>query len=256
MEILDAYVKTNPSAQNAVDIFKGEWASMFPGNEPLAGSIPLFEDSRIAWAIERLGGVRGNNIIELGPLEAGHTYMLEKNGAASVLALEANSRAYLKCLIVKEIFKLERAQFLLGDCIEYLQNCNRKFDVCVASGILYHMVNPVELIALMSKVSNKVMIWTHYFNGEILHSQPNLSPKFPGQIDFEHQGFKHTLHRQEYNASLNDDGFCGGSDTFSYWLKREDILAALKHFGFNNIQINFEQPDHPHGPCFALVASK
>lgn len=256
MDILDSYIKTIPSDQNSVDIFKGEWSSIFPGNQPLAGTIPLFEDSRIAWAVEQLGGVQGKNILELGPLEAGHTFMLEKRGAASVTAIEANSRAYLKCLIVKEIFKLQKAQFLFGDCIEYLRNCTKKFDVCFASGILYHMINPVELLSLMAKVSDKIVIWTHYYNGEVLHSQPNLSPKFPGKEEAEFKGFKHTLYHQDYNASLDHSGFCGGSDTFSNWLSREDILSCLRFFGFNKIQINFEQVNHPHGPCFALVAMK
>jgi hypothetical protein len=182
--------------------------------------------------------------------------MLERRGAASVTAIEANSRAYLKCLIVKEILKLSKSQFLFGDCIEYLKVCNKKFDVCLASGILYHMANPVELLALMAKVSNKIVIWTHYFNGDILHKNPNLSPKFPGKIQSEYGGFKHTLYRQEYNAALNNPGFCGGSDTFSYWLSREDILSCLKFFGFTRIQINYEQLDHVHGPCFTLVALK
>lgn len=81
MEVLDYYIKSAPSSQNALDIFKGEWASMFPANASLvAGTIPLFEDNRIAWAIEQLRGVQSKHIVELGPLEAGHTYMLEKHG--------------------------------------------------------------------------------------------------------------------------------------------------------------------------------
>lgn len=85
-------------------------------------------------------------VLELGPLEAGHTYMLEKMGARSIVAVEANSRAYLKCLIVKELFELKRAKFLLGDFVAYLKNNTRHFDLCLASGVLYHMQNPAELL--------------------------------------------------------------------------------------------------------------
>ncbi|HVG12208.1 MAG TPA: class I SAM-dependent methyltransferase [Flavisolibacter sp.] len=256
MEVLDNYIKTVPSEQNAIDIFKDEWSSRFPGNVPVAGPIPLFEDSRIAWAVDQLKGINGSQVLELGPLEGGHSYMLEKMGAASVTAIEANSRAYLKCLIAKEVLQLERVQFLFGDCIEYLKICPKRFDVCIASGILYHMVNPVELLHLMSKVSDRIFIWTHYFNGEILHRQPNLSPKFPSSMAAEYNGFKHTLYRQEYAASLDSAGFCGGSDFFSHWLSREEILSCLNALGYRQIHINFEQPDHPHGPCFALTATR
>jgi hypothetical protein len=54
MEVLDNYIKSAPNSQNALDIFHGEWASMFPGNASLAaGVVPLFEDGRVAWAIEK-----------------------------------------------------------------------------------------------------------------------------------------------------------------------------------------------------------
>src|SRR6187402_1626923 len=90
--ILDSYVHAAPSPQLALDLFKGDWWSAVPGLQ--AGSTPLFDDSRIRWAVEHLGGVTGRRILELGPLEGGHTYMLERAGAASVVAIEANTRAY------------------------------------------------------------------------------------------------------------------------------------------------------------------
>ncbi len=257
MEVLDSYVKSAPTSQNALDIFKGEWASRFPGNVSLvAGTVPLFEDNRVAWAIEKFNGVQSKHILEFGPLEAGHTYMLEKNGADSITAVEANSRAYLKSLIVKEVMGLQKAHFLYGDCVEYLRTNTKKFDVCLASGILYHMANPVELISLIAKASDQVFIWTHYYNGDIIHSQPHLSPKFPGEATSEHEGFKYTGYRQEYQVALDYAGFCGGSSAFSHWLNREDILSCLKYFGLTEIQVNFEQLDHPNGPCFALVAMR
>jgi len=257
MEVLDYYIKSAPNSQNALDIFKGEWASMLPGNASLtAGTIPLFQDDRIEWAIEKFNGAQNKHIVELGPLEAGHTYMLEKHGAASITAIEANSRAYLKCLIVKEVMRLEKSHFLCGDCVEYLRTTSKKFDVCLASGILYHMANPVELISLIAKASDQVFVWTHYYEGDIIHKQPSLSPKFPAQVATEHEGFKYTAYRQEYQVALDYAGFCGGNSAFSHWLSREDILSCLKYFGLTEIQINFEQLDHVNGPCFALVAMR
>ena len=51
-----------------------------------------------------------------------HSYMLQKAGAHSVTAIESNSRAFLKCLCVKEICNLKNVKFMLGDCVEYLQS--------------------------------------------------------------------------------------------------------------------------------------
>src|SRR5579864_1325160 len=103
--VLDSYIGSAPSHQNALDIFRGQWSSRLPRpyENLTAGAITLFEDGRVPWAIEKLGGVRDKSILELGPLEGGHSYMLEKAGAKSVLALEANTNAFLRCLVTKEI---------------------------------------------------------------------------------------------------------------------------------------------------------
>ncbi len=259
-QILDYYLTTAPSTQNALDIFKGEWASKFPGDLAAleAGPLPLFEDSRITWAIEQFGGVAGKTGLELGPLEAGHTYMLEQAGAASITAIEANTRAYLKCLIAKEILQLNRSSFLCGDFLEYLRSQPEtlKFDFCIASGVLYHMTSPVELLARLAQVSDRIFLWTHYYDPEILARSPGLAARFPSSTEAEYAGFRHTLHRQEYATALNSMSFCGGNNRFSCWMRRDEILACLKHFGLQNIQINFDTPDHPNGPSFALVATR
>lgn len=256
MNILDQYVKSAYSPQHALDIFNGEWSSKLP--EALAdlqaGSIGLFEDKRIEWAIEKLGYVEGKTVLELGLLEAGHTYMLDRCGAAEILSIEANSRAYLKCLIIKELLNLKRARFLYGDFVEYLRTNQTKFDVCIASGVLYHMRNPVQLIELIAKASDKIFIWTHYYDKGIISSNPNLAHKFSRNTPAEYSGFRHTLYHQEYKEALKWAGFCGGSESHSNWLSRDGILACLRHFGLSNIQINFEQPDHPNGPSFGLIA--
>jgi len=256
VNILEHYVTSAPDPQNALDIFAGEWSSKFP--EPLAdlraGSALLFADARIEWSLEQLGGVQGKTVLELGPLEGGHTYMLERRGAASIVAIEANRRAYLKCLIVKELLDLRRARFLCGDFVEYLRSNSTRFDVCVASGILYHLRNPVELIALAERASDRLYIWTHYYDRTLISSNPALAYKFTNSLSAEFAGFRHTLYRQEYRAALDQMKFCGGSASYSHWLTRDDILAGLTHFGFRDIRINFEAPDHPNGPSFALTA--
>lgn len=258
MSILDQYVKSIPSPQNALDIFKGEWSSKLPETfaELEIGSIPLFEDSRIEWCAAQFSGFAGKTVLELGPLEAGHTYMMERMGAANIVSIEANTRAYLKCLIVKEVLGLKCAQFLCGDFVEYLRNTPQKFDVCIASGVLYHMCNPAELIALAAKASNQLFIWTHYYDQSIISKTPKLAYRLSKGTPSEYRGFLHILYRQEYKEALKWGGFCGGSSTSSNWMSRDDILACLRHFGFNNIQINFDAPDHPNGPSFALAATR
>lgn len=257
MEILDQYVDSIPCAQNALDIFEGEWSSSLPKDLQLkAGSTPLFEDDRISWCISQLGDITGFKLIELGPLEGGHTYMLEQAGASSILSIEANTRAYLKCLVTKEILKLEKSRFICGDFVKYLGQTQEHFDLSIASGVLYHMKNPAELISLLSKTADKVFLWTHYYDKEVIESDPTFSPKFPTSSSENHEGFQHTLHNYQYQAALDWKGFCGGSAPYSNWMSRSAILDCLKYFGFNRIEVNFDDRNHPNGPSFALLALK
>jgi hypothetical protein len=246
--ILEHYVLSAPSPQNALDILRGEWACELPDPNLLAGSVTTFDDYRIKWFAEHLSGFENKTVLELGPLEAGHTYMLDRLGAASILAIEANTRAFLKCLIVKEIFELKRTRFLCGDFIKYLRTNREQFDVCLASGVLYHMINPVELIGLLAKTTNHVCLWTHYHDPEIV--------QLPSSKEAEYAGFAHTLYYRAYGEERNWAGFCGGCRPYSYWMTRDDIVEGFKHFGLTEITIGIEEPHHQNGPAFTLVASR
>ncbi|MFM7747332.1 MAG: class I SAM-dependent methyltransferase, partial [Bacteroidota bacterium] len=88
--ILDAYCMQPPGRQQVLDIFRGEWSSAMPAGSGLQtqpGHAPLFEDDRVKWAVAQAGGVRGKRILEIGPLEGGHSMMLEQAGAAEVVAV-------------------------------------------------------------------------------------------------------------------------------------------------------------------------
>lgn len=255
--ILDSYVATAPSPQNAVDIFAGEWSSALP--DPLghvaAGAIPLFTDDRVEWALGHLGGVSGRSVLELGPLEGGHTYMLLGAGA-TVTAIEAQTRAYLKCLIAKELLGMTGARFLLGDFMAYLRDEPEHVDVCFASGVLYHMRDPVETIALLAEVADHLFLWTHVYDEAVIRASELLSPRFTTSERAEYQGFAHTLHRFDYASALHSKAFCGGSAVSSNWLTRADLLAALDHFGWRVVATGYDDPNHPHGPALAIVASR
>ncbi len=252
------YVTSAPSPQQALDIFKGEWASRLPApfDRCDAGTVPLFGDPRLQWAVDRFGGVAGRRVIELGPLEGGHTWMLEQLGAARITAVEASTRAFLKCLTVKELTGLRRAEFLCGDSVAYLRDTREHFDVGIASGILYHLVNPVELIALLAESCDRVYVWTTYYDAERIRKRPKLAAHFTGSSEASHGGFTHTLHRYRYQTALFRPDFSGGAAPYSHWLTRDTIVAACRHFGLTGIETAFEEPDHMNGPTMGLVAAR
>jgi SAM-dependent methyltransferase len=260
MTLAERYVAGIPSDQNAVNLFTGEWSSQFPSGRPdlVAGTSKLYEDQRIDWAAGELGGLTGKRILELGPLEAGHSYMAEKLGADSILAIEANSRSYLKCLIAKEIFGMSRVRFMLGDFVEYLSQTppNPRFDVCFASGVLYHMRDPLGLLEKIARFADAVFLWTHYNDPSVLDPKPKTAHFFGKKTSVTRFGRSFELREFIYQEAVNWGGFCGGNADSSYWMKRDDILDALRLVGYKRLTIALEHPDHPNGPAFCVVAMR
>ena len=215
-----------PSPQLAVDIFHGEWSTALPPEAgALAGEIGLYTDPRLTFFIERSGGVNDRSVIELGPLEASHTYMLERAGA-SVTAIESNSRAFLKCLIVKEILPLTRSRFLFGDFLPYLESTDDRPHLLVASGVLYHAADPVRLLHAMARVSDNIGLWTHHFDPATMHKDEFdrlFDPPFEQAVGDR----RCTLHRRHYREALQFAGFCGGAEQSAVWMELPDIIGVL-----------------------------
>lgn len=240
-----------PSPQTVVDAFDGEWLSRFPEDLGVAaGQSPTFDDPRLRWAIPRLA-VNGASVLELGPLEGGHSYMLEQAGAASVLAIESNRQAFLRCLATKELVGLEATRFLCGDFLEYLRASDETFDVCVACGVLYHLLDPVELIALLARHARRLYLWTHYYDPAVL----GTSSRFGGPVEKVTAGFAHELHPRPYSRlGLRLASFPGGANRSASWLTRDDLLRALTHFGWDEVELGGETREAEPGPAISLVA--
>lgn len=256
--ILDAYVRDVPSPANALRIFEGEWSSRLP--DPygeVSGTAPLFDDHRIHWALDRIGSIEGFDVLELGPLEAAHTYMVEAAGAASVTAVEGNTRAFLKCLIVKELLGLSRSRFLLGDLTEFLRADPTTYDLVLASGVLYHLLNPMEALELIGSHTTRVLLWTHYYDEEVITADEIARAKFNGSEERRTgDGLTYVAHRMEYGAALAWQGFCGGANDHSYLLERADILNCLDRLGFVNIDIGYEMREALPFPSITILAEK
>ena len=242
------FVTTAPSAQTAVDAF-GKWASRLP-LEVEAGEADTFRDPRVEWGIKELGGVEGKRVLELGPLEGGHSYTLQQHGA-SVVAVEANRDSYLKCLVVKELLGLDRCHFLCGNVVEYLRETEERFDMILAAGILYHMTDPVELLSLITRRTERLYLWTHYYSGNNGRMSRGLSDT---PTEYEQAGYRHVLHRNRYGITTRLRGFWGGIEPYSNWMTRDGLLGALKHLGWT-VRVGSDEQT-PSGAAIALVAMR
>jgi hypothetical protein len=238
-----------PSPQNEIDIFAGCWASdlsdVVPGSA--SGSVKHFTaDPRPVYAMKALAGYptdRRLRVLELGPLEAGHTYQFEKMGVNEIIAIESNVEAFLKCLIVKNLTGLRNAKFLLGDFVEYLKEDTSHYDFIFCCGVLYHMHDPLQLIELMAARTDRIFVWTHYYTEE---SRPGLPA-----VAVRHGDEDYIYHRLTY-GNRDAGTFWGGNKSIASFLTREDILRAFRQHGFVNFELHHEDLRHPGGPCFSI----
>ena len=232
-DIFERYETRAPSPQNAVDAVPG-WRTAFPAEVGVsAGDLALGHDPRIEWVIERLGGVAGASVLELGPLDGGHTAMLHAAGAAQIDAVEANRLAFLRCLVTKELLRLDRARFHLGDFCAGLGTLPKRFDLIVASGVLYHLPDPIGVLETLAALTDRLFIWTHVMDPAAMKAGDTRRDAFTGRVETRVRGsLTLDLHERRYHGSEQDVCFCGGARDRHVWLERQGLLDLLEDFGF------------------------
>lgn len=245
-----------PALQNMLDIFQGRWATncsfIAPGTT--SGNVPFFtDDPRPRQAAEFFGGINGKRILELGPMEGAHTWLLSHLGAREVVAIEANAEALMKCLIVKELSGMQNVKFLYGDLIEYLSARPGGFDAIFCSGVMYHMTDPVNLIALMCACVDQVFVWTHYIRPD----HPEDFGRGPGSLQqqvVERDGACYEYFVGQYGDRRNAM-FLGGNEDTCAWMSLEGIQKAFDRSGFDISIVSLEE-NHFNGPAVTFGARR
>lgn len=125
----------------------------------------------------------------------------------------------------------------------------------VASGVLYHMLDPVGLLQGISRVTDRALIWTHYFDEEPC-SRDELRRRFGPPEHAVADGVTVEVRPYRYLESLEWSGFCGGAHPDARWLTRESLLRLLGAHGWTDVQVGFDRPDHPGGPTLAVVVQR
>lgn len=242
---LDEYAPLMPCAQNAVDLLPG-WKGPLPDHAGARGGPGIYaEDARILWAIEQACSLDGCKILELGPCEAQHTYLLERSGAALVDAIEPNKLAYLRCLVVKELLDLRHANFFLGDYIKWLEKPERHYDLVIACAILERAANSISLLELIAQSCSAFYLWTHYASKDMIESaevratgaQECRGRKIPSYTCNLRAGKPH----MQDGASL---------------LSKDDLLTLIRTLGFSDIRTAHEEPAQAHNPSFSIFARR
>jgi hypothetical protein len=171
--------------------------------------------------------------------------MLSRENPRFLYTIESRRDHYLKSLCVKEMYGMQNVEMLYGDFRKYLRESETRFDLIVASGVLYHMEDPISLLSGISRVASSVYIWTHYIsdNTEGLDYQ-----RIENNIRF----FGKT---RKVENDQNSSGFYGGEDKNPVWLTKSSILSYLSQKGYK-IKIHADSEDHPNGPSISFLAQR
>lgn len=214
----------------------------------------LREDVRPQWCGDLFPGMNNFDVIELGPMDGAITAGLERYGVKSITAIEANADSFLRCLILKNALGL-RATYLLGDFVQYLRD-RPKADMIYASGVLYHMTHPLELLELCAAAAPNIYVWSFYYDEQAIEANAYERRCFDGTTEVVSLGREEfTYHKRFYTPEIRDlKTYAGGIHSFANWMTLEDLRRAFETVGFKILR---EVPDAFQGiPAMNFVASK
>jgi hypothetical protein len=223
---------TYPDPSNAYALRAGTWKYDYENLDHDEIMSRIKYDARPRYCAETFENFPDFSIVELGPSDGYNTAGLEIAGARDITAVEANVDGFLKACILKNTLNL-RAQFLLGDFIQYLKMSGLKKDLVYASGVLYHLTEPVEFIELCGEVADNIFIWTFHYVEESIKSHDFESLCFDKPERRTVKGTEFTYYKRFYDPNIvGDPKYQGGLDNFAYWLTLDDIEKALNLAGF------------------------
>ncbi|MFM7747333.1 MAG: hypothetical protein ACKO7X_05375 [Bacteroidota bacterium] len=119
------------------------------------------------------------------------------------------------------------------------------WDMVFASGILYHMQDPMRFLALLPKLAPRMLLWTHFYDERIVRDTPALAHKFGPLQHGTHDGQVYEFVEQSYKEALQWSGFCGGSAPTSLWLTRDNFSVGIA-------RRSSRVPDSPKNGIFFL----
>lgn len=239
-----------PTASAAYSLYRGAWKYDFDRITSQDIIKAIDSDQRPKWCAETFEGFAGSSVLELGPADGYNTAALERLGA-KVTAIEGNVDAFLRCLILKNALGLQ-SQFQLGDFTRAFEG-SRHVDTIYASGVLYHLQDPISFLDMAGKNAKNLFLWTHFFDEENVKNVDHEAKGFSAQISQvrQYKERNYTYYTKVYDpAHVDADGYIGGLNATANWLKRDDLFAAIEAAGYT-IRKVYEDP-HREGVLAAV----
>ena len=217
---------------------RGPWITRFwVDGVPCGGdTFDPSDDARIRMFVNETGPLAGKRILELGPLEGGHSIQLARLGA-SVVGIEGHESNYERCLFVKKFFNVDNVEFLLGDLRTFDLKQLGPVDFIFNVGVLYHLDEPWELLSALRSVAPAMFVSTH--------CAPHDKIEAKLEVDgYQLEGYWWVEGPLE--ASLS------GLQPRSFWPKKRSLETMMKRTGWPRLKWIDYNPDFTNGPLANL----
>jgi len=225
------------------------WVTTFhsKGKTYGASNVVYSDLSERIFDLNKVSRIKDKKILEIGPFEGGNTKQLFDLGAKSITAIESNREFYFKTSLVKDAFNLDNLKLYFADCNVLLKDKelfpDKCFDMLYASGVLYHMSNPVETIEIFSRLADTIYVNSHVASEHVPSGEwTELSDSV---------GNKYSCRENTYNKGQH----WGGVDESALWLSRQSMFDVFTNHGYK-IQILEDSENNVRGNYLGFLAQK
>ena len=242
------YIVSDFTLQNIFDAFP-LWVSRFEIEGKFYGGQADYTSKRISMLNEErlheLVDFKGKRVIEFGPLEGGNTIILEKLGAKEIAAIEGHTENYIRCCVIKNLFRLNRSTFHFDNVMNVKIEKYGKHDIAFVAGLFYHLDTPHIFLEQLATMTDEIIMSTHYADED--------SPSPDADIkEIQYKGFTYRGKLFKENMGPNS-----GLQSFSFWPFREDLLNMMYNAGYKQVHIIRDLTDKgTHYRLLYLVAKK
>ena len=122
--------------------------------------------------------------------------------------------------------------------------------------MLYHLTDPLKALRAIARSTDRLFLWTHYFDADVCRAIPEHGLRFAGEVELVDGDVRAVGHRYQYLHALRSARFMGGTRSEARWLTRADLLRVLRELGFDQLEVGFEERAHHHGPSIAIAARR
>jgi hypothetical protein len=260
--------KIKPSAQTELDIFPN-WTYKIPIENTASGQAKQFLSKPGFFNRAELvfGDLKAFKTLEMGPNEGEITFHLHHHGIKNVVSIEARPANYLKCVVIKNMLRLDNVRFMCGDAILHLED--NSYDICYCKGVFYHLSDLELFFENITKSVKRIVFQTHYYDTEAeIYDKHNIESReksslggFPtvnwdfGDSEIFHmrnESFQRIKHYYQDSDGHRIHGR-GGIENFAYMMPLKDIIKAFNLFGWKIEDIE-DNPDNNRGPWVSFLA--